>query len=281
MARVQEKEPQLVEVRPDERPPSLLKSYLDNERAILGTLSFVGFFLFWEIGARVGFVQTFFFSSPSAIIMSGYREVQLPRFWNDLRVSGTELIVGYLAAVVLGIPLGIVAGRYRKVNYFFDPWLNFMNALPRVALLPLIVLWVGIGIWSKIIVVFLGAFFTIIINTLYGVRTVDKRFLDVAHSFNASERRIFTTVVLPGSVPFILAGLRLGVGRALIGVIVGELYSANAGIGYMIAVAGQTLQTDRLLFGVILLTMMGVILVELLRIVEKRFQRWRPSVGSR
>ncbi|MCC7367711.1 MAG: ABC transporter permease [Chloroflexi bacterium] len=280
MARVEGKEPQLVEVRPEAESRTLWRLYRDNERTILGVASFVGFFLYWEIGATLGWVDLFFFSSPSRILASGFREMSLPRFWNDVRVSGTELFGGYILAVVLGIPLGICTGWYRRLNYFLDPWLNFLNALPRVALLPLIVLWVGIGIWSKILVVFLGAFITIWINTTYGVRTVDKRFLDVAHSFNASQWRVFTTVVLPGSVPFILAGLRLGVGRALIGVIVGELYSANAGIGFMIAVAGQTLQTDRLLFGVVLLTLMGVVLVELLRLVEHRFQKWRPSVGS-
>lgn len=281
MASAQEKATRLVEVRPDQAPPSLLSRYLDNERTILGVLSFVGFFVFWEVGAAVGWVDLFFFSSPSRIGATAIREVQLGRFWNDVWVSGQELFMGYIVAVVLGVPLGIVAGWYRRFNFMIDPWLNFMNALPRVALLPLIVLWVGIGIWSKVIVVFLGAFFAIVINTLYGVRTVDHRLLDVSKSFNASQGRIFKTVVLPGSVPFILAGLRLGVGRALIGVIVGELYSANAGIGYMIAIAGQTLQPDRLLFGVVLLTMMGVFLVEVLRQFEKRFQRWRPSVGSR
>ena len=281
MARVSGKEPQLVEVSPEAASGSPRHFYRDNERMILGAASFIGFFLFWEVGAAVGWVDLFFFSSPVRIISAGFREMQLPRFWNDVWVSGQELVIGYALAVVLGIPLGIFTGWYRRLNYFFDPWLNFMNALPRVALLPLIVLWVGIGIWSKILVVFLGAYITILINTLYGVRTVDKRYLDVAHSFNASQGRVFTTVVLPGSVPFILAGLRLGVGRALVGVIVGELYSANAGIGYMIALSSQTLQTDRLLFGVVLLTLMGVVLVELLRIVEKRFQKWRPSVGSR
>jgi NitT/TauT family transport system permease protein len=281
MARVEGKEPQLVEVRPDAGPRTLWHLYHDNERTILGVASFVGFFLFWEVGAAVGWVDLFFFSSPSRILLAGFHEVQLARFWNDVRVSAQELFIGYALAVVLGVPLGIITGWYRRLNFFLDPWLNFMNALPRVALIPLIVLWVGIGIWSKVLVVFLGAFVTILINTLYGVRTVDKRFLDVADSFNASQGRIFTTVVMPGSVPFILAGLRLGVGRALIGVIVGELYSANAGLGYMIAIASQTLQTDRLLFGVVLLTLMGVVLVEVLRVIENRFQKWRPSVGSR
>jgi NitT/TauT family transport system permease protein len=258
----------------------VLRWYLTNERLILASASFVGFFLVWQVASSAGWVNRLFFSSPTAIANAAIDEFQNPRLWSDIRVSGTELIVGYLAAVVVGVPLGIVTGWYRKLNYFVDPWLNFMNSLPRVALLPLIVLWVGIGIWSKIVVVFLGAFFMIVMNTLYGVRTVDRHLLDVAASFGASQRRIFTTVVVPGSVPFILAGLRLGIGRALIGVIVGELYAANAGVGYMIVVASQTLQTSRLLFGVILLTVMGVISVELLRVVERRYQRWRPRVGA-
>jgi ABC-type nitrate/sulfonate/bicarbonate transport system permease component len=260
--------------------PPPLRWYLDHERPILGLSSFLGLFLIWEIGADVGFVDQFFFSSPSRILAAGVQEVQNPRLWNDFQVSGTELVIGYALAVVTAIPLGLLAGWYRKFNYFIDPWLNFLNALPRVALLPLIVLWVGVGIWSKILVVFLGAFFSIMINTLVGVRTADVHLLEVAHSFRASQMRIFATVVLPGSVPFILAGLRLGVGRALIGVIVGELYSANAGLGYMITIASHTLQTDRMLFGVLLLTFMGVLLVELLRQVERRYQAWRPRVGA-
>lgn len=280
MAQAQQSKPRLMDAHLAELPAPV-RWYLTNERAILGALSFLGFFVFWEVGAAVGWVDLFFFSSPSRILLAAYREVQLPRLWYDFYISGTELVLGYVGAIILGVPLGILAGWYRRFNYFIDPWLNFMNALPRVALLPLIVLWLGISIWSKVAVVFLGAFFTIMINTLYGVRTVDRRLLDVATSFSASQGRVFTTVVLPGSVPFILAGLRLGIGRALIGVIVGELYSANAGIGYMITVAGHTLQTDRLLFGVILLTLMGVVGVELLRQVERRFQKWRPSVGTR
>lgn len=279
MAQLEESQPLLMDARVAETPP-LVRWYLQNERAILGVSSFVGFFVLWELGSALGWINAFFFSSPSRIAVTAFHEVQNPRLWNDFRVSGTELVAGYLAAVFLGVPLGLLAGWYRRFNYFIDPWLNFLYATPRVALLPLIVLWVGIGIWSKIVVVFLGAFFTIVLNTLYGVRTVDKRLLDVATSFGASDRRIFTSVVFPGSVPFIIAGLRLGVGRALIGVIVGELYAANAGIGYMITLASQTLQTSRLLFGVLILTFMGVIAVELIRLIEKRFQRWRPKVGA-
>ncbi len=280
MARAQQAQSTLVDAR-YAGMPTPLRWYLLNERAILGAFSFVGFFLFWELGANLGFIDSYFFSSPTRVLRAAVIEVQNPRLWQDFQISGTELVLGYFSAVALGIPLGILAGWYRKFNYFIDPWLNFMNSLPRVALMPLIVLWVGIGIWSKVLVVFLGVFFTVMINTLYGVRTVDRRLLDVALSFRASQWRVFATVVLPGSVPFIIAGLRLGVGRGLIGVLVGELYSSNAGIGYMITVSSQTLQTSRLLFGVILLTAMGVVGVELLRLVERRFEKWRPKVGAR
>ena len=279
MARAEQARPDLLDARVADLP-ALQQWYVQNERAIFGVLSFVGFFLFWELGAAVGWIPLFFFSSPTRIVSAAIVEVQNPRLWNDVRVSGTEFLLGYIIAALLGIPLGIAAGWYRKFNYFMDPWLNFLNSLPRVALLPLIVLWVGIGIESKILVVFLGAFITILMNTLYGIRTVDRRLLEVAASFSASQMRVFTTVVLPSSVPFILAGLRLGVGRALIGVIVGELYAANAGLGYMITVASHTLQVDRMLFGVMLLTFMGVAGVELLRPVERRFQQWRPRVGA-
>jgi NitT/TauT family transport system permease protein len=218
-------------------------------------------------------------SSPSRVLRAGIVEVQNPRLWNDLYVSALEFWGGYLLACLLGVPLGILLGWYRKLNYFVDPWINFMNALPRVALLPLIVLWLGIGIWSKVAIVFLGAFFSILINTMYGVRTVDAQLVAVARSFRASQFRLFLTVVLPGSLPFVLAGLRLGVGRALIGVIVGELYASSAGLGHMINVASHTLQTDRMLVGVLILTLLGVVMVEALRLVEKRVQRWRPRVA--
>jgi ABC-type nitrate/sulfonate/bicarbonate transport system permease component len=279
MAEAHKLQPTLMDVSVMRRS-RVVRWYLGRERAILGSLSFVGLFLFWELGAALGWVSVYFFSSPSRIARAAFLEVQDPRLWNDLRVSGTEFLVGYAWAVVLGIPLGLLAGWYRNFNYLIDPWLNFLNSLPRVALLPLVVLWVGIDIWSKIVIVFLGAFFSIAMNTLYGVRTVDPRLLEVAASFVASQRRVFTTVVFPATVPFIIAGLRLGIGRALIGVIVGELYAANAGIGYMITVASNTLQTDRLFFGVILLTLMGVLGVELIRLVENRFQKWRPRVGA-
>jgi len=249
-----------------------------NERLALGVAGVVGFLALWEVGARAGVVDEFFFSRPTSIVAAGVREVQLARFWNDVRVSAFEFAVGFVLALVTAIPLGILIGWYRRLSYMADPWLNLFNSLPRVALLPLLVLWVGLGVESKVAVVFLGAFFSIIIPTVQGVRTVDRRFLDVARSFGASQRRLFVSVVAPATVPFIATGVRLGVGRALIGVVVGELYAQTDGLGVMISKASNNIQPDRMFFAILIFTGAGVLGVEGLRRVERHFDRWRPTL---
>jgi NitT/TauT family transport system permease protein len=208
---------------------------------------------------------------------AGAEEIQKPRFWEDVRVSGLELGVGSLAAVLLAVPLGIAIGWYRRVSLTFDPWLNFFNALPRVALIPLVVLWAGLGIEMKTIIVFLGGFFSIILPTVEGVRTVDRQFLDVARSFRAGQRLMFTSIVIPGTLPFIVSGIRLAVGRVLAGVIIAEFYAQTQGLGVMIRKAEASLQSDRMLFGVLIFTLLGLVLNETIGYVERYFQRWRPS----
>jgi NitT/TauT family transport system permease protein len=138
----------------------------------------------------------------------------------------------------------------------------------------------GLTIWSKVVIVFLGAFVTILINTYAGVRRVDPTFVAVAKTFGASDRRLFTSVVLPGSVPYILAGMRLGVGRALIGVVVAELYAATAGLGYMISVASNNLQVNRVLFATLILIVLGFASVEATRRLEQRFAAWRQTLAQ-
>ena len=200
--------------------------------------------------------------------------------YNDLYISGIELAGGYLLSVVVAVPFGIAIGWYKKIAYIFDPFVNAMNATPRVALLPLVIIWLGIGILSKVGIIFLGAVFPILINARDGVKTTPSNLLTAARSFGASEWMLFKTVVLPSTVPFILTGLRLGLGRAIVGVMVGELYAATAGIGFMITVAGATFQTDKVFVGVLIFALTGMIGTELITRVEKRFNRWRPAVGA-
>ena len=248
-----------------------------NERLLYAVGGMVAFIVFWEVGSRLGFINELFFSRPSAIFLAGVEEVQLPRFWEDFRVSALEFGVGFVSAALMAIPLGLLAGWYPRLQYLLDPWLNFLNSMPRVALLPILIIWFGLGVESKIAVVWLGAFFSIIIPTIQGVKTVDRRLLDVASSFGASRRLLFGSVVAPATVPFMVTGLRLGVGRALVGVVVGELFAATSGLGVMLARASDAFQTDRLLFGVLIFTFAGILSVEIVRRVERHFQRWRPA----
>jgi NitT/TauT family transport system permease protein len=263
---------------PGRRGP--LSRILDNERLLYGLAGVIVFLALWEIGSRAGIIDRSFFGRPTGIVEAGIKEVQTERFWGDLMASVSEFGIGYILAIGLGIPMGLAAGRFRRLQFAFDPWLNFFNSLPRIALLPVLVIMFGVfGPASKIAVVFLGAFFSIVIPTVQGVRTVDRRFVDVARSFQASERLLFRSVVIPSTVPFIITGMRLGIARALIGVVTAELYTQTEGIGVLIRRATELRQGDRALFGVLLFTVSGIIGVEVIRRVEARFQKWRPTTS--
>jgi ABC-type nitrate/sulfonate/bicarbonate transport system permease component len=259
----------------------LYKFYLNQERKILGITSVAIFLVAWElVGGVYQVVNPMFMSAPSFIWKAAVQLFVSGEIWNDLYVSGVEFAWGYVLSVVFAIPFGIAIGWYKKMAYLCDPFVNAMNATPRVALLPLVIIWLGIGMLSKVGIIFLGAVFPLLINTRDGVKTTPVNLLNAARSFGASEWQIFRNVVLPSTVPFILTGLRLAVGRALIGVMVGELYAATAGIGFMITVAGATFQTDKVFVGVLVFAITGMVATEMIDRVERRFDKWRPKVGA-
>jgi NitT/TauT family transport system permease protein len=254
--------------------------FAGQERLVVGTLS-VGLFLaLWQIVAWSGVIDPMFVSSPSRIASVAVMMIDEKDFWRDVSVSTQEFLYGYLSAILVGVPLGLLVGWSRRLHYLLGPIIDMMNAVPRVTFLPILVLWFGIGIWSKFAVVFLGAVIPILISTYAGVCTNEARFLRVARSFSATQLKLFTSIILPGTVPFIFTGLKYASGRALLGVVVGELYAATAGIGHMIANAGNTFQTDVVFFGVFLFTMTGVAMTTLLDRLERHFERWRAPVGG-
>jgi ABC-type nitrate/sulfonate/bicarbonate transport system permease component len=256
-----------------------MKPFL-HERFLIGGGTLAAVLLIWELVERSGLVDPMFVSSPSLIAQAGAALVKDPDFWRDAKVSGSEFLFGYAGAGLIGIPLGLAMGWSRRLSYVFGPFVDTLNAVPRVTLLPLIIIWAGIGIWSKVVVVFLGAVIPIVISADSGVRTNERRFLNMARSFSASRLKMFASIILPGTVPFIFSGLKYGAGRALLGVVVGELYAATAGLGHMIADAGNTFQTDVVFFGVFIFTATGLIVVALLDRLERRFEQWRPKVGA-
>lgn len=258
----------------------LRRFYTHSERAIIGGTSVLAFMIVWEAAFRFQWVNPLFISSPIQVILATKTVFSSKEFHIDLYTSSIEFVIGYLMAIAIGVPLGLATGRSRRLYYLMSPFIHTLNTVPRITLLPIIIIWFGIGIWSKILVVFLGALIPILISTYAGVRTSEERFMRVARSFNASPGRIFRTIVLPGTVPFIFTGMKYGTGRALLGVIVGELYAATAGVGYFIASAGNAFQTDKMLVGLGVVIAAGLIAMEVLNRIERRFDRWRPNVGS-
>ena len=261
---------------PAPRPRRVRLSPTARARAI-GTTAVVLFVLAWEGVVRLGQVNPLFTSSPTRIVATFIRMLHEGVLGKDIRVSGTEFLIGYGLAVVVGILVGVAMGWYRDVAAALQPFVSALYSTPRIALVPLFIIWLGIGIWSKVAVVFLVAVFQVLISTEAGVRAADESLIRTARSFGARDRQIFTTIVLPGAVPFLIAGLRLGLGQALVGIVVGELYAATAGIGYEIAVAGETFQTDRVFVGIVILASAAIVLMWALRQWELRFESWKPQ----
>jgi NitT/TauT family transport system permease protein len=250
------------------------------EKLLVGGTALLAFLALWQAAVSLRLVDPLFVSSPTRIWAAGRDLLDDSDFWRDVRVSADAFATGYLAAIAFAIPLGLIVGWYRRANYLLGPFIDALNAVPRVTFLPIIVVWFGIGLWSKFAVVFLGALVPIVISTQAGVRASEARFLRVARSFAASQAKIFASIVLPGTVPFIFTGLKYAAGRALLGVVVGELYASTAGLGHMIAEAGNTFQTDTLFFGVLLFTATGLATTGALSLVEQRFERWRPQPAA-
>ena len=257
--------------------PGRFKQY---ESLLVGATSVASVLVVWQLVANARIWPPLFLPGPMDVAPAFVKLFQDPNseIWLDIATSAQEIAIGYGMAIVIGLVLGMLMGWYTRFQYALDPFVNFFYSTPRIVLVPLFIIWFGIDMPSKIAVIFLGALFPIVINTMAGVRNTEHALLRVARSFGASDALIFRRLVLPGSVPFILTGFRLGVGHALTGVIVGELIAARHGVGQLIAIAGQTFQTPKMFAGVILIAGTGMLLTAVLQRVEDTFQSWRPQI---
>ena len=258
------------------------KRWKRYEPVVIGTLAVAVFGIAWQLIANARIWTVLFLPGPTDTAEAFVKLFTDPRqnIWADLGTSGFEFVTGYVSAIVIGLALGIGMGWYTRFQYALDPFVNFLYSTPRIVFIPLFIIWFGIDWQSKVAVIFLGALFPIIINTMSGVRNTDAALLRVARSFGASEALIFQRVVLPGAVPFILAGFRLGVGHALTGVVVAEYIAARHGVGKLISDFGTTFQTPKVFAAVIFIAGTGVLLTWLLQRIENRFQSWRPLIRS-
>lgn len=249
-----------------------------SERILYGSIGLVGITVLWEVASSLGLYRRSLLSSPTLIWKAAVADFGSGTIWPHITVSLTEFAIGSLAAFAIGIPLGLAIGLFRRPDYFASVLLAGLYATPNVALIPLIILVAGIGLESKAIVVFLTAFFAVVVTTVAGVHSVARRHIDITRSFGGSSWLAFRSVVLPSTIPFILSGIRVGAGRGLVGVVSAEFLAANVGLGFYIGFYGQLLDTSRLMLGIVLFGLFGIVVGEAVRIVEHRFEAWRPDI---
>ena len=230
--------------------------------------------LMWEIAGRSG-RWPLLIAPLSDIWLKFVQLASSGELMRHIAVSLNEFFVGYALAAVVGIALGVAIASSDTVRDVADPWVSAVYATPTVALAPLFIFIFGIDAASKMAVVFLLAVFPIVINTATGIRSTDQIFIEAARSFSANRLQIFSKVLIPSALPFIVAGLRLGIGRGLVGVVVGEFIGARAGLGYLIFRSSQAFQVDAMWVGVFLLAGTGVLAVVVLQKVERRLAPWR------
>jgi NitT/TauT family transport system permease protein len=189
------------------------------------------------------------------------------------------LAAGFFLALIVGILLGVLMGRFRGVEHFFDLYINALMSAPATAFVPVLILWFGLGVGSRIAVVFLFAFFVIVINTLTGVKQVERTFVEMARSFGAGERDVFFKIILPAAMPAIMAGLSLGMGRAVKGMVTAEMLLTLTGIGAMIMQYGSAFATDALFAVILTILILAVIMMKLVQLVDRRLTGWKAEIA--
>jgi len=262
---------------------ALLEINLSEDRAFrvtdhlrsLATGSAVTAIFLWEILGRR--VNPLFLSYPSAIARAFWQVLVSGEFQRQALVSLQVFAIGLSAALIVGIGLGLLMGRYRLAEYLLDPYVYAFDATPRVALIPILLLWFGLGMPSRIAIVFLSGLFPVLMNTFSGVRTVSAGLVDVGRAYGAREKQLFSKIILPAALPFIMAGIRLAIGRALIGIITAEMFTAVTGLGALLIRYSSALATDKFFVPVIFLALLGVILSSAVEKLQKRLAPWKET----
>lgn len=230
---------------------------------------------FWQIfGARI---DETLFTTPLAIGAAAIDMVGSGELWTYLAPSLVVLAIGLSLAVVIGVVVGLLLARYWVADVALGVYITFLYSIPSVALVPLIVLWAGFDVTAKVIILFLFAFFPMAINTYQGVKNVDHKLLEVGRSFRCSEAQLWRNIVLPGALPFIVTGLRLAVGRGLIGMVLADLYTAISGIGYLIVRTASTYEVNKMFVPIVTLGLLGVTLTAGVRFIEMRVAPWTKA----
>ncbi|GAB3729069.1 ABC transporter permease [Nocardiopsis nanhaiensis] len=241
---------------------------------LIGAASVTGGVLMWEVGARL-FFDPLFLPPPSAVFVRFLELLADGTLLRDIGVSGQAYLLGLVIALGVGVTVGLAMAASTLVRDIFDPWVSALNATPTIALAPLFILILGLGVGSKVAICAIVMVFPILINTYYGFSNTDRQLEEAARAYSASPRQVLLKVKLPMALPSFIAGLRLAAAHGLVGIVVSELFGANAGIGLLIQTSAETFDTRALFVGISILGVFGVTITYLLIWVERRVGRWR------
>lgn len=246
-----------------------------NKLSILGIVSVL--LIIWEAAARAKFVDTFYASQPTVIASDFFRFVTTGEILPHLLTTLQEAVFGLFFGTIAGIICGVALGRTKRLADLFEPIITALYGIPKLALAPIFILWFGLGMESKIFLSALLVFYLVFFSTYSGIRNINPDIIATVKLMGANQRQIFFKVTLPSCTPWVLTGIRGGIGASLIGAIVGEYMGASAGLGWMIQYATTTYQIERVMSCILALLLIGLVLNKGLRICEKRLLRWRPE----
>lgn len=246
---------------------------------VFGTVGVVGFFAVWEALLTWGMtLNPFIMSKPSLIFVGLWREAESGQLWSDLVISAQPFFFGFGAAVIVGIFIGTMMGWRARVGYALDPFMTALYASPLVAIAPLVIIFFGVDVSGKAILIFVLCVFPFVFNTYAGVKAVDRLLVNVVRSLGGSERDIYLKVIVPSVLPYIVAASRYAIGRGLVGILVGEFYAATAGIGYRIAWFSNMFEISRMFGYILVMMVIAVVMTEGIRWWERTAFPWRTGM---
>ena len=250
------------------------------EPTLLGMSGIVAILIVWEaipylVTMKAG--TKLFFTPPSQVAVTLWDLFASGTIWTPLGVSAAGFAIGLGIAIAIGLPLGVLIGRSESLNAICDPFITAFNATPRLVFLPLVLLWCGLGLWSKVVIVAFGAVFPLLINTHEGIRNADRLLINVVRSFGAREWDVVRMVVVPNALPYILTGLRLAIGRAVLGVVVSEFFGSDQGLGVMMVQAASQYKVNIVFAGMIVFMTLSLAMTTVVKLMERRLSRWRPQ----
>jgi NitT/TauT family transport system permease protein len=243
-------------------------------KVALGVGFFVVFVALWSVATLGGFVSKTFLADPITMLREGYLLFAQHGFAKDVGMTVWRVVGGFVLAAVVGVPLGIAMGAFKPIEAFFEPFVSFARYLPASAFIPLLILWAGIGEAQKLLVIFIGVFFQIVLMVAVIVGSTRRDLVEAAYTLGASSRGIVRRVLLPSAAPQIAETLRLVLGWAWTYVIVAELIGASSGIGHMITDSQALLATDQIIFGIIVIGLIGLVTDFAFKAANRRIFPW-------